>query len=156
MRAGQESTFAISGLAAGLAGVILFSEVQTAQWNANSGILDVDNVTGAFYAEGGSSLTIAGTLSNSSSDGNALDIGNGNITTADTVTASGLSNTGAINIEGSATVQATLDITAAAGFGTAGTVTGSIFLQNDALLEFASGQLTTIIVLEKSPVSTTT
>jgi ribose transport system permease protein len=31
-------TFCISGLSAGIAGVILFSEVGTAQWNANSGI----------------------------------------------------------------------------------------------------------------------
>ena len=34
----RTATFAISGLAAGIAGVILFSEVGTAQWNANSGI----------------------------------------------------------------------------------------------------------------------
>src|SRR5262249_28045111 len=32
------ATFAISGLGAGIAGAILFSEVSTAQWNANSGI----------------------------------------------------------------------------------------------------------------------
>jgi ribose transport system permease protein len=32
------ATFAISGLGAGIAGVILFSEVSTAQWNANQGI----------------------------------------------------------------------------------------------------------------------
>jgi ribose transport system permease protein len=34
----RTATFAISGLAAGIAGVILFSEVSTAQWNANTGI----------------------------------------------------------------------------------------------------------------------
>src|SRR6266496_6705827 len=34
----RTATFAISGLGAGIAGVILFSEVGTAQWNANSGI----------------------------------------------------------------------------------------------------------------------
>ena len=33
---------------------------------------------------------------------------------------------------------------AAAGFGTAGTETGTVFLQNDALLEFKSGQITTV------------
>ena len=33
---------------------------------------------------------------------------------------------------------------AAAGFGTAGTETGKVFLQNDALLEFKSGQITTV------------
>ena len=57
----------------------------------------------------------------------------------------GLSNTGQINIEGSATVQATLNVAnAAAGFGTAGVETGKVFLQNDALLEFKSGQITTV------------
>ncbi len=34
----RTATFAISGLGAGIAGVILFSEVSTAQWNANQGI----------------------------------------------------------------------------------------------------------------------
>ncbi len=33
---------------------------------------------------------------------------------------------------------------AAAGFGTAGVETGTVFLQNDALLEFKSGQITTV------------
>ena len=33
---------------------------------------------------------------------------------------------------------------AVAGFGTAGTETGAVFLQNDALLEFKSGQITTV------------
>jgi ribose transport system permease protein len=37
-------TFSISGLSAGIAGVILFSEVGTAQWNANSGI-EFDAIT---------------------------------------------------------------------------------------------------------------
>jgi hypothetical protein len=97
---------------------------------------------------GGSSLTIGGTLTNSSSNGNALSIGNGNITAADTLTvngSSGLTSTGQIDIEGSATVQATLDVAnAAAGFGTASTETGNLYLQGDALLEFKSGEISTI------------
>jgi ribose transport system permease protein len=40
----RTATFAISGLGAGIAGVILFSEVSTAQWNANSGI-EFDAIT---------------------------------------------------------------------------------------------------------------
>jgi ribose transport system permease protein len=40
----RATTFAISGLAAGVAGVILFSEVGTAQWNANQGI-EFDSIT---------------------------------------------------------------------------------------------------------------
>ena len=106
--------------------------------------LDGNNEDGA----GGSSLTIGGTLTNSSTNGSALSIGNGNITSADTLTvngSSGLTNTGQIDIEGSPTVQATLNVAnAAAGFGTAGTETGNVYLQGDALLEFNSGEISTI------------
>jgi ribose transport system permease protein len=49
----RAATFAISGLAAGIAGVILFSEVGTAQWNANSGI-EFDSITAIVL--GGTSL----------------------------------------------------------------------------------------------------
>jgi hypothetical protein len=47
---------------------------------------------------GGGGLTIGGTLTNSSTNGNALHIGKGNIGAGDTVTATGLVNSGAINI----------------------------------------------------------
>jgi ribose transport system permease protein len=49
----RASTFAVSGLAAGIAGVILVSEVSTAQWNANSGI-EFDAITAIVL--GGTSL----------------------------------------------------------------------------------------------------
>ena len=76
---------------------------------------------------GGSSLTIGGTLTDSSTDGNALYIGNSNIGAGDTVTATALSNTGVIHIAGNGTIQSTLDITTgAAGFGTPGVETGSV------------------------------
>jgi hypothetical protein len=61
--------------------------------------------------------------------------------------AGGLTNSsnGEINIEGSASVQATLDVAnAAAGFGTAGVEIGTVMLENDALLEFKSGQIATV------------
>ncbi len=94
---------------------------------------------------GGSSLTVGGTLAVSSTNGNALYIGASNISTGDTVTATGLVNTGVIEISGNGTIQSTLDITSgAAGFGTLGVETGSVALTNDALLEFASGQIGTI------------
>ena len=79
-------------------------------------------------------MTIGGTLTNSSTNGQGVDVGNTGITSADTLTVNGtggLSNgsTSEINIEGSATVQATLDVAnAAAGFGTAGVETGTVFL----------------------------
>lgn len=49
----RATTFAISGLSAGIAGVILFSEVGTAQWNANQGI-EFDTITAIVL--GGTSL----------------------------------------------------------------------------------------------------
>jgi ribose transport system permease protein len=49
----RTATFAMSGLAAGIAGVILFSEVSTAQWNANTGI-EFDAITAIVL--GGTSL----------------------------------------------------------------------------------------------------
>ena len=108
-------------------------------------------VDGDLFGGGGSSLTIGGTLTNNSSSiFNGLDVGNTGITSADTVTvtgAGGISNSASseINIEGSASVKATLNVTtAAAGFGTKGVETGTVFLENDALLEFKSGQITTI------------
>ena len=113
---------------------------------SGNGAVEVDgpNVGGA----GGSSLTIGGTLTNSSTNGNGVDVGNAGITSAATLTVNGtggLSNTGTINIEGSAATQATLNVAkAAAGFGTAGVETGTAFLENDALLEFKSGQITTV------------
>ena len=62
---------------------------------AGGGVVQLD---GAYTGgAGGSSLTIGGTLTNSSTNGYGVDIGNTNITSADTVTvngAGGLSNTG--------------------------------------------------------------
>jgi ribose transport system permease protein len=49
----RATTFCISGLAAGIAGAILVSEVQTAQWNANTGI-EFDAITAIVL--GGTSL----------------------------------------------------------------------------------------------------
>ena len=98
----------------------------------------------------GQHLTIGGTLTNNSTNGNGISIGTANISSADTLTVKGTAafsngSSSSINIEGSATVQATLNVTdAAAGFGTAGVETGTVFLQNDALLEFKSGQITTV------------
>ena len=108
-----------------------------------SGRVDLDSFF--LSGSGGSTLTVGGTLTNNSTDGNAIDIGYANISTGDTVTAKALSNTGDISISGNGTIQSTLDITnGAAGFGTIGVETGSVGLFGDALLEFASGQIGTI------------
>ena len=104
----------------------------------NTGLIALD----AYYNQGGSSLSVGGVLTNSGT----ADIGNGSgLTAATTVTAQGLSNTGTINIDlNSATLMAELNVAAPAGFGTAGVLTGSLNMQNDALLEFASGQINSI------------
>ncbi len=94
---------------------------------------------------GGSSLNVGGTLNVSSTNGNALYIGNTNIGVGDTVTATALVSSGVVAISGNGTIQSTLDITTgAAGFGTVGVETGLVQLTNNALLEFASGQIGTI------------
>ena len=94
---------------------------------------------------GGSNLTISGTLTNASTNSNALYIGHANIGAADTLTAAALVNSGVIQIAGSGAIQSTLNITTgAAGFGTVGVLTGSVGLTDNALLEFASGQIGTI------------
>jgi len=108
-----------------------------------SGRVDLDPFF--FGGGGGSTLTIGGTLTNNSTDNNAILIGTGNISAGDTVTAAALSNTGVIQITGNGTIQSTLNITTgSAGFGTVGVETGSVVLSNNALLEFASGQIGTI------------
>ena len=79
-------------------------------------------------------LTIDGGLTNS---GSALQIDAGS--SAIQVTASALSNTGTIDLSGGAG-RATLDISAAAP----ATLNGSLGLSGNALMEFASGGITTI------------
>jgi hypothetical protein len=109
--------------------------------------LDGNNTGGG----GGSRLTIGGKLTNTSTDGNGVSIGNTGITSADTLTVKGtggISNgpSSEININGSAAVQATLNVeNAVAAFGAGkGVETGTVFMQGDALLEFKSGEITTV------------
>jgi hypothetical protein len=91
--------------------------------------------------EGGSSLTLAGALTNSGS----LDVGNTKLSASDTVTAASLDNTGSISLTGSSPNQALLDVTAGvAGFGAAGVLSGNVDLTGDSAIEFASGQITSL------------
>ena len=92
---------------------------------------------------GGAKVTIGGVLNNSG----YVNIGNSSLSSATTVNATGLVNSASassITISGSGSNQATLDIADAAGFGTAGRLDGYVGLNNDALLEFASGGITEI------------
>ena len=106
---------------------------------ANNGALYVDYSQG----DGGSSLTVDGTLNNTG----FLIVGNSSLSSTDSVTASSLvnSNSGLIDLTGAAGAQALLDVTAgAAGFGAARTLTGTVQLTGDSAIEFASGQIATI------------
>jgi hypothetical protein len=99
--------------------------------------------------EGGSSLTIGGTLTNYGT----LSIGNHVLSAASTVDAAKIVNfdpadssvVGIIDLIGfEGGGEATLDIRSAAGFGAAGVLYGHVSLYHDVLLEFARGQIATI------------
>ena len=102
--------------------------------------------------DGGSSLTLAGALTNSG----FLTIGNTTLSASDEVTAAALDNTGSINLTGSSANQALLDVTAGgAGFGTAGILSGNVDLSGDSAIEFASGQITSLAGAHWSSTETT-
>ena len=96
--------------------------------------------------DGGSTMTVAGTLTNSGYPNNgSLIIGNTTLSASDKVAASSLDNTGSINLTGSSANQALLDVTTGvAGFGAAGVLTGNVDLSGDSAIEFASGQITSL------------
>jgi hypothetical protein len=98
----------------------------------NSGTLDVDSFNDGVggFDTGGSSLAIGAKLNNSG----AVNIGNFGLSEPTTVTASGLSNTGTINLLSTGSALVTLDIT-----GAAPATLGDINIQGDVLLEFGSG-----------------
>jgi hypothetical protein len=135
------SNSALTGLADVAGGLDLYNGASL----STTGALAV-NGTGSVYLDtnaggGGSSLTVAGTLTSE-----YLLIGNGTLSASDEVTAASLDNTGSIYLNGSSANQALLDVTAgSAGFGTAGVLSGgTVFLGGDSAIEFASGQISTI------------
>ncbi len=129
--------------------------------NSNSALTGLSKVTGKLDLRSGASLRTFGDLSISGvvqldnyAGANSLAIG-GNLSNGGTLAISGstvavggsLSNTSAITLAGTAgasSTQATLNVRSAAGFGTAGVLTGSVYLQGDSLLEFGHGQITAI------------
>jgi hypothetical protein len=137
------SNSALMGLASIGAGALFAlhdgASVSTTGALANDGTVVLDSGRD----DGGSSLTVGGTLTNSRS----LTIGNPNLSAPDSVTAASLDNTGRVVLLGSDSnkCQALLDVTAgSAGFGTTGTLTGSVDLFQDSAIEFLSGQINTI------------
>jgi hypothetical protein len=123
---GYDATFALRNGAA----------VSTTGSLDNKGYIFLDLARG----DGGSSLTLAGALTNSG----FLYVGNTGLSAPDEVTAAVLDNTGLINLGGSSADPVLLDVTGSAGFGTAGVLTGSVALSGDSAIEFTSGQITTI------------
>jgi hypothetical protein len=121
----------------------------------NTGYIDVDN-NGGLDGPGGSVLSVSGLLTNSGTVG----ISTTNTAANTTVNATGVTNfvgttLGLINVYGNTSVsnggpyQGTLDISSAAGFGVAGSVIGNVNIQGDALLEFATGQISKIAASSK-------
>jgi hypothetical protein len=108
------------------------------------------NNAGRIYLDpqfgGGSDLTVGGALTNSGE----LVIGNSFLTSSDGVTARALDNTngtivllGGVNSD--AASQAKVDIEGSASLGASpGVLTGNVALSGDSLIEFGSGQITTI------------
>ena len=101
----------------------------------NTATLDVDQSAG-----GGSRLGIGGTLENA--QGATLNIGNGSIAQSTTVTAAGFSNFGTLNLTGTATTSALLDVTGAAAADpfvpASGVLASGIYnLTNEAQIEYA-------------------
>ena len=105
----------VNGLASIGAGASLgldnHAAVSTTGSLVNDGHLRLDLLPG----DGGSSLTVGGTLTNN----DALNIGNAALSASDKVTAAALDNTNAILLRGSSANQALLDVTGGAGFGAA-------------------------------------
>jgi hypothetical protein len=138
-----------------------FIEDSTAQ-GSNSALTGLASIGARAFLdlENGASLSTTGALVNhggigvggSSAVGSTLSIGGALTNTgtlglgvASSITAASLDNTGFIELNGSDTSPALLDVTAgSAGFGTAGTVTGTVYLEGGSAIEFKGGQINTI------------
>ena len=110
----------------------------------NTASIDVDSSDG----QSGGVLTIGGTLTNSGSLNMGANVESGS-TTVNVEGAAGVDNTGTIDLADNrspgSTDQATLDVAnAAAGFGVAGQVTGTVSLVGNSLIEFKSGGITQV------------
>jgi hypothetical protein len=136
------SNSALAGLA-NVSGGTLYLEngasVSTTGALVNDGTVYLDFDGG--YGGGGSSLMVAGALTNNG----LLDIYASSLSASDEVTAASLTNAGTIYLTGSSTQQALLDVTrGVAGFGSDGVLSGDVELYADSAIEFASGQISTI------------
>jgi hypothetical protein len=140
---GTDSTnTALTGLAENDGQLIVdFDTITTTGSLNNTGRLDLDD---SYYNAGGGLIAIAGTLVNS---GQAY-IGQFSLGSNTTLTAAGLVNTGYLQVEGdntTGTSVADLLIGGGAGFGTAGVLTGNVYVDGHGTIAFAGGdQIATI------------
>ena len=131
------SNSALTGLSTDLGALSLENGaiVSTSALLTDAGTLTVDTLPN----EGGSRLTAGGLKVTG-----ALGVGNANLSAATTVKAGSLNSTGSITLTGSASFQALLNITAVAGFGTAGVLTGVVDLSGKSAVEFANNSILSI------------
>ncbi len=132
------SNSALTGLTEndGTLRIIFGAHVATAGNLTNTGNIDLDG--DGFTSEGGSGLTIAGTLTNSG--GVTIGPSTGGLSANTTLTVGALAGTGAIAIHGGGTTQAEMDVQSAAP----GTLVNNLTLDGDSLLRYLSGQIGTI------------
>jgi hypothetical protein len=139
-RAARGKNSALTGLATIDAGASFELNDQASVTTIGALVNDGNIYLDANAGDGGSSLTLAGALTNSGD----LSIGNPTLSASDKVRASSLDNMGLISLNGSGANQALLDVTGSAGFGTAGVLSGGVALTGDSAIEFKSGQITSL------------
>src|ERR1019366_9100295 len=110
--------------------------------SSGNGSVAVDT---GFLGVAGSKFAVGGVAGAMLTVNGSLSIGRGGMIGNGLVTASALSSTGTISMDGAdASDMGELQIGSVAGFGTAGTLTGNVNLQDYSLIEFTGGQITTI------------
>lgn len=106
------------------------------------------SVDGGFEAVAGSSFTVgSGSGATLTVNGGTLGIGRSAMTGIGTVTVGAISaiNGSTISLDGAnGSNEGTLVVNGAAGFGTTNVLTGNVEMQDSSLLQFASGEITTI------------
>jgi hypothetical protein len=107
---------------------------------ANSNFLALD----FFGSQGGSSLTVGGTLTNTSSGTVQVGTSGGSLSATSTVSAAALSNSGTIDLFGNTTPGTTNQATMLIAGAAPSSLTGTYNLSGDALLQFGSGAITGI------------
>jgi hypothetical protein len=105
--------------------------------SSNSALTGLRTVAGTLFLDSGARMTTSGALTNTG----AIELRGA----ATLLNIKGpFTNSGFIELYNSKTVRATLDVAGRAGFSTAGTLTGHVSLSHNVLVEFGSGKITTI------------